>query len=493
MNWLTAFFNGFRQDRVPTGYAWDDRRWSYALYDAYYDNSVFRRITDGGQRDNINALLGNAAAADLAGLYNPVPRVVDLYGHVFSGAFGTDIRAETTNQPLQDAINQIWRWSNLTIERQEITQLAPLHGLVGLRIGVRNDPDPAQRRIWIKPEHPRVILDVQRDERGNLDEVLLEYDLELGTGEDKEVLVIREKQTKDRIQTWRNEKGQLTPYDLTTNTPHGPYSDYPNELGVVSYVLLHHSTRNRPWSLNAFYKAVDPINALNALLSHIDVQIHRHVNARWLVAAAGKPPEEFDLSGMKVIYVNTGLTGGAPVMQAMVANLSLADAIARATQQLGLIEDMLPELKATGGRFLSGQSGETIKELRQPAEDMLALARTNHEDALVRATQIAVSWGVLLDLWDVGTGQGSRTAADAAYRQGAEDFTFNKRPLLPDSPLLLRQIAKAEQELGVSQETTLAAIGHDPAQERRRRQAEQPTTPAPMIPTAAPSDSPAAD
>ena len=37
----------------------------------------------------------------------------------------------------------------------------------------------------------------------------------------------------------------------------------------------------------------------------------------------------------------------------------------------------------------------------------------------------------MLGLADLGTGQGTQEAADRAFRAGLEDFTFNRRPLLP--------------------------------------------------------------
>ena len=59
------------------------------------------------------------------------------------------------------------------------------------------------------------------------------------------------------------------------------------------------------------------------------------------------------------------------------------------------------------------------------------LARTNYEDALVRAQSIAVSWGILMGLWDVGTGTGAESA-QCAYDEGYEAHRFNDRPIFDD-------------------------------------------------------------
>lgn len=433
-NWLQAVGRLLRQDQDYTSYAWQDRQYAYLLWDAYYANLVYETLSNGGQRENINSALGNAAAADLGGLYNPVASVVDLYLHVFDGAFGDEIRVEplgVATTALIDAIEQLWKWSNLTIEKQPLCRFAATHGTVGLRIVARNDADPARRRVWIKPEHPRTIRDVELDERGNVEAIQLEYDLTIGLAEDAQTICIREELDKVEFRTYRMVGGNPVPFDLTTMEANGPNARYENALGVVPYVLLRHEYNGEMFGRNAWYKARSPIDRLNALLSHIDVQIHRHVKAKWFIAASGSAPASIDLDDLSVAYVDTRNTTSTPLVQPLVAPLDLSGAIAEAKLQMDVTEDMLPELKATQGKFLSGQSGETIAELRKPAEERIALARANYEDALLRGQQIAVSWGILLGLWDVGTGMGTREAADAAFQGGYEDHRFNTRPMLP--------------------------------------------------------------
>lgn len=443
-SWIAAIGRMLRAGPEQTAWAWSDRQSAYNLYDAYYGNHVYLPQSEGGQRENVNATLGNASAADLAGIYNPVAAVVDLYLQVFGGTFkgpnddpatdtDDDIRAIGAAETVA-ALDRIYRWSNLTIEKQPLCRYAATDGLCGLRIVARDDPDPARRRVYIKPEHPRAIRDVAVDDRGNVTAIELEYDLTRGIGEAAETITVREVMTKAEIATYRVNNGILQPLDLAAwqaGENSGPNAAYPNALGVVPYVLLRHEYDGGIWGRNAFYRARVPIDRLNALLTHIAIQIHDHVRVTWMVAASGEAPVEFDFSGRKVLYVDTTRSGGTPpAIEALVAKLDLTGARQEAELQLSIIEDMLPELKATQGRYLSGQSGETIAQLRAPARDRLRLARSNYEDALIRASQIALSWGVLLDLWDLGAGSGTREAADRSYQSGAEDFTFNDRPIL---------------------------------------------------------------
>ncbi len=419
-NWISAIGRMVRQGPSPYVWAWTDRQQQYKLYEGYLDNSIYESIASGGQRENLNAVLGNASAADLAGFFNPVSAVVGLYNHILGGSFGLDITAVTGNDAIIEPLEHIWQWSNLNIEKQLICKWAANLGCVGLRVVAEDDLDPAKRRVYLKPEHPRIIKDVQLDRRGNVEAIQLEYTEQAGLGEQAVEVEFREELTKEHFKKWKISNGSVLSVEY----------DDPNPLGVVPYVLLRHEHDGTAWGRNAWYRARPGMDRLNALASHIDVEIHRHVRATWLIAAAGAPPAEFTFNDMKVLYVDMRNSSVAPSAKAMVADLNIADAISQAKVTQGWIEDQLPELKATQGAFLSGQSGETIAELRKPAEDRLALARGNYEDAILRSQKIALSYGILLELWDLGTGMGTREAADAAYQQGLEDHTFNDRPLL---------------------------------------------------------------
>lgn len=450
MNWLQAVGRLFRRDLPVTGTVLQDRLSSYFLYDGYYHNTVFNTIGNGGQRDFINQSLGNAAAADVGGLYNPVARCVDLYQHVFGGDFGGSITAKTDNDALLDPLSRIWRWSNINVNKQVLQQLAPTHGNAGIRIVARNAADLADRRVYLKFEHPSVIRDVEQDDRGNLTSVLLQYDRTEGLDDAQKVTTIRELQTKDRFTFWT----------VTAGSVLEPMASYQNDLGVVPYVLLAHAPSGDIWGRNAFYRAMDPINRLNTLVTHIQVQIHRHVRAKLAVAAAGDAPTSFDLDDLSIAYFNTRNSPTPPSFQWLVAPLNLADAIDQSQKLLEQIEDELPELKATAGKFLANQSGETVAQLRKPAEDRLSLARTNYEDALLRAQQIALSLGILYDLWDLGTGTGTKDAADRAYRAGNEDHVFNDRELLPLTALERVTLQVQKQAVGVTKRQSLAELGY---------------------------------
>lgn len=461
-HYLDLLGSALRQMPGSSTTAWIERRVAYDRYTAYYENRIYDRTADGGQRDAINRALGNAEAVDLDGLYNPIASVVDLYQHVLGGAFAEgpeDQDASTIRivpgrtaqaAALQAAITQIWHWSNMTMERQPLCRLAANLGTCGLRVVA----SPSRQRVYLKVEHPGIIQDVELDDRGNVRGIVLEWDEVIGLGADQEPITIREELTKAQFATYRLHAGQAIPYDRQTRQDRGPGAVQPNDLGLVPYVLVQHGYTGEPFGHNAYHRVLPALDRLNALLSHIDIQIHQHVRVNWFVAAPGAGPQEFDLSGQKVIYLNTSIGGGTPVIRPLLADLNLGEATAQARMQLNLIENMLPELKAVSGTFLSGISGQTVSELRKPAEDALLLARTNYEHALVRAQQIALSYGILYRLWDLGSGMGTVDAADRAYQEGLEDHRFAPRPALTgtavaqetgQAPMLRQPVAPGQE------------------------------------------------
>jgi hypothetical protein len=333
-NWFSGAMRRFKQDAATqTGWVLSDRLASYRMWGAYYNANIYNTFANGGAREHVNELLGNAAAADLASLYNPVARVVDLYQHCLGGEFGVDILAMPGDRATQiDApLKQLWQWSNMNQMKQVLLRLNANNGDVGIRIPVRNDQDVRRRRVWLKPEHPSIILDYEKDERDNVISVLLQYDLITGVGDTAKTETIRELMTKDEFRLWTVVNGQLEYRD-----------SYPNDLGVVPYVIIPHVDLGEQWGVNAYYRAAPLIDRINALQTHINVQIHRHVKAKLAVASNGSAPTEIDLSDLTVAWFNTVRDSTPPTFEWLVAPLNLADAIAEVQQLQLQAEDEMP-------------------------------------------------------------------------------------------------------------------------------------------------------
>lgn len=452
MTWIRTIGSLFRREPRQSSTAFVDRVDTYRMNDAYYDNYVYDTLLNGGFRETINEQLGNPRTTILSGMFNPVSEIVDVYQNVFAGGFGDEIIAEPGDQAtaIDEPLKQIWRWSNMDQEKLLICKYAALHGTVGIRIVAESPDDPARRRIYIKAEHPRIIRDVQLDRRGNVEAILLEYDDAEGLDENKVVTTYRELLTKEEFTVW------IVEHNVPRLKDGYPI---PNELGVVPYVLLNHMPSGSDWGLNAFYRSRPLIDRINYLQAHINLQIHRHVRAKLAIAASSAPPTEIPMDDTSIAFFNTTSGGSPPVFQWLIAPLNLADAITQEGVLKVQVADKQPELKALAGEFVPDQSGETVIQLRKPAESLIKATRAIYEDALVRVDMLALSMGIVHGFWDLGTGSGTRESADRAYREGFEDHRFNTRELLPMAESERLAMQEIKQRIGYSRQRLLREQG----------------------------------
>jgi hypothetical protein len=321
-------------------------------------------------------------------------------------------------------------------------------GTCGIRITARNTGDVKTSRVYLTVEHPSRVLDLDRDSRGNLEQILLEHRRMEGNIAPKEVLktparvgeaddirrehVYLEYMSKTefwmkRDNEWwdfKNERVVLTKDEAT----------YPNKLGIVPYRLVQAENYGGNFGLPVFAGNERKVDHINALANHVNQQIHRHVTVTWFLETGGEAPKYMELGDQNLVVVQRTFGqqgGGSSTLKAMVADLDLAGSIAQLETMMGELGNSMPELKATDGEFLSHQSGGTVAQLRTPAELRLLSARANFEQALIGAQKIALSLGILYGLWDLGTGAKSLEAAERAYHEGFEEHRFNSRPIMP--------------------------------------------------------------
>jgi hypothetical protein len=462
----------------------DERRGLYEYLWNCYANQQYDRARFKGSLDYVNETLGEAAAGDLAGLFNPVERIVETnVSNIFNGAFGDEIRINpfigseenpqrrTVNPAIIAPLHQIFGWSNLTIENKTLTRYGAIFGTCGIRVVARVGRDYPndrleERRVYLQFEHPGQIIGQLTDARGNVTQSLTENQRREGdlSAQDGEANVteytVRTLATKTEFATFRKQQGgwfgggDFVPFDEISGQENGRFARYPNALGVCPYVVAHHRRIGGLWGAWAFYGQMRKIDILNALVAHINRQIFRHVNATYLISGTGPAPKEIDFSGGSYLYHRRrGDDSKGIDFQALVTNLKLDDAITHAKFLLSEIRDALPELKATDGEYLSNQSGETVAQLRLPAEQKILEARTLYEDGLIRALKIALSYGILLGLWNRELRVSpDRAGAELAFRRGQLDFQFNTRPALPVTTRERLELEQMESDVADARE-----------------------------------------
>ncbi len=445
----------------------DARRILYKIWWAYFENNIYNSTDDGGYREIINTWLGSAKSGNLAPIFNPVKRAVRAYEYVFDGRFGEDIiidpkvdNDETVNEKIIEPIKNIWKWSNINGWKNELLIRTAALGTSCMRIVYRNDGNG--KRIFLVPEHPSIIKYVERDERENITQIVLEYERVEGEfldDGDNPRMLHRYVEYMSREKFWMTRDGEWWNYIDKKPVNTKEEATIPNRLGIVPFVLVTQDKIGADFGVPCFYGHERQIDHLNALTAHINQQIRRHVTATWLIEGGGPEPKKIPMGDQFIWYVQReqGMSSQVSAKD-LVSKLPLDAAI---TQQQKILEELtnsLPEMKATDGQFLSHQSGGTVAQLRLPAEQRILNARTNIEAAFVKAQQIALSLGILYNMWELGKGQGTREAADETYRAGLEDHRFNKRPALPLTVADELEKAKAEQARAAAKSANVVGV-----------------------------------
>jgi hypothetical protein len=429
-------FAGATQDRFV--FEWDQRKSQYERNEAFLGGSIYDGQDEGGFREAVLDEVfqiqepepdSATPAIRLLPYFNPIPAVVGLYQNVLRGTFGKEIKVadtvddEPTNPALlqtgrKNPIRQIWQRSNLDTNKAAIIELAANLGCVGLRILASNDG--TERKVAIQFDHPGRILDHSTNSEGHVTEIELLYTVIAGElGAKRRDVRVHEVFSKTRI---------FQEVDGTTTV------DIPNELGVCPYVILRHGGVQKEYGRWAYKGAEKLIHIVNWLISNFGDSIYEHIWPTWFASAGGKKPDIFYVGRTKVAYTQTREGTPPPSLEALVARMDFAGAV-QFVQMIGktsLIKQ-LPELLISEIEALSGQSGETIAKLQVPSEAAIEQAKPNYEDAFIRAVKIGLSEMVRMGMVDLGSGTGTREAADRSFRSGQEEFAFVDRPALPQT------------------------------------------------------------
>lgn len=399
-------------------------------------------------------------APPIINYYNPVPAIVGCYANALGGRLGEELEVETPDgEPLQDvvsdAIGRLWKWSGLDTSLETFTTLLANQGSAGIKIVSVGGDSP---RVYLRYVHPRDIDDAIEDDRGNLTGVRLKYAglSESPLGEQPTVTEVIETLDKERFSIMVDGVEQLEG-DAGVN-----------ELGVCPFVLARHTRRHGDfYGRHAYEGSENAIHSYNWALSQLDEATARAINETVFMAGAGDKPSEVQLGRLTAMYVK--LTAGipAPELKYIVPQLAIGEVRDTIVQNIELLYTRQPELILNALKLLSGTSGETLLQVLRPVEAAVLRARRLYEDAKVRSIQIGLSAGIMLGLWNLGTGTGTREAAERAYDdgQGPEAFRFADRPALPETPqvrLINAQAAVAEQKEKFNLAAAAQKIVNDP-------------------------------
>lgn len=435
------------------------RQDDYDLRDKLLEGTAFLPVAQGGALKTVLKSLrpdtqGNETLNPIVGYYNPVPGIVGCYQNCLGGAFGKELTLADepkVSPAVKDALAKLWRWSNLDALKSDLCQLAANQGTVGIRVVFEPGATADDSRVYLQLDRPQTIADVDFDARGNVTAVLLRrtdyYSPQLGFPE--RPVEVWEEIRKDGFSLRLNRTETLDEVQQQ------------NPLGVCPYVLLRHDRRpGDVFGRHAYAGTERAILGINWLLSQPTEAAARALSETIFMSGSGPKPQRFPLGRVTVLYAQTAQGVPPPGYESITPQLEFDGVRNLIDQAAAFILERQPELALDTLKLFGNLSGEALAQALKRAEVSVLRARALYEDALIRALQIGLSYGVLYGLWNLGTGQGTPDAAERAYGDGAgvEAFAFAEREALPLTPAAKVQQANANEAENQAKANTAKAL-----------------------------------
>ncbi len=431
------------------------RRELYRTLELYRHNTIYESL---GLAAFDPDLAANAATDLVRGIYNPVAAIVNAYrNYTLAGELGLAAEgAEVTIQPaanaaagLEQAILNIWRWSNLEVEKAMIPELAANLGDALISVIGRPPTDANPGKVWLDIHHPGKLTEVKTDDRGNIvyaridetrypdkdvDRIIREMEGRLVREDAEASYEYTAIYTKTEFATFKNRKL----HDYTTGTD-GPDGRWPNPWGFVPLVLVPHVRTKDTWGMNAYADSISAINELNLDASICGQLLGMWLAPQWVVFGIGAGQTlKRDGSAWKV--------EGDGKAQALVTNVDFAGAYVHIKNMLEWLADRQPELTLARVREKGLETGAAIRAMLFDLIRLMELAQSNYDDGLKRAIFMALTIGQNID--GEGTSlPGFSEGEIGSYSQDDNpfDFRFVRPDILPVSEIERLQ-AEAEKE-----------------------------------------------
>ena len=307
-----------------------------------------------------------------------------------------------------------------------------LWGTVMGDVAMRVVDDPDRAKVYLSIVHPATITDVDLDDFGNVKgyEISeLRYDAD--ADESYTYLETADRDGNDVVfETYRD--GKPFGYNGMPEVWAEPY-------GFVPMVLVKHNDAGMAWGWSELFPALSKVREVDDLASKVSDQIRKMVDAPWLFSGVDKPKTTVRTTtteattdrpepGREEMPALYGPMGAAATP--LVAPLDLAAAAAHIEAILKEIERDFPELQADIWTASGDASGRALRVARQKVEGKVKERRTNYDDALVRAQQMAVAIGGMRG-YENFSGFGLES-----YQRGDLDHQIDpNRPVFPPDPL----------------------------------------------------------
>lgn len=445
----------------------------YELLWAAYENTAYRDIHKWAQAYRNKYGLYKY----IRNIYNPAYRLGEFWkGAIWGGLLdqeATDkgaipivVGKGVNETQMRTSIANLWKQSNWNVNKDICTLRGSVLGDTAIRI--IDDVERQEARLELV--HPATIADVTVDARGFIQAYTIEYQRMLD-GKEYTYTEKSEHGDGDDIIYTTFKDNQPFAWPGQTDSQGNEREEWSEPYGFIPLVIIQHNNVGMDWGWSESHPLRSKMNEIDDLSSKLHDHIRKMVDPVWLFnfkrpgsnpeiktgnATADRPaPGREELPAL---YIDKPEAKG----QALVADGLDIDKVANEIKNLlAEIERDYPELQEdiwdSGG---DAASGKAMKEARKKVEKKTVQRRTNYDDGLVRAHQMALAIG------GFRTYQGFDGFNLESFKAGKLDHAIAPRPVFETTQAerltekkQLYDLLTSASSAGVTPEAALADLG----------------------------------
>jgi len=456
--------------------SWEARAFRYLHAQHYYWNTAYSDL----QRYAQSQKTARGLYQHIRPIYNPVFRLVEGYvANVWGGSLNYDTLTEGAipltglDEPLTDAVRQLWRWSNWGQAKNRAVRFGTNKGDAVLKLVT----DVQRGTVRIEVVDPVIVQGVTFDAVGNVKAALIGYDK---VGDDGKRYTYQEKITGGDggyFQTLRD--GEL--YAYPENMVNGaPVAEWANPYGFVPLVVIQHRDVGCQWGGSAYAPVLPKVDEVNDQASKTNDFIRVALNPVYYAPGVQGPGQlefrEADTGADDNDPVNRGVAVNViygpegSQMTPLVPQADLAAALDGVSRMLAELEKDLPELALPSIRDAGQLTAPGVRAGFSDAVARYAEARGQYDDGLIRAHMMGISIGAYHGF------SGFEPFSVDSYAAGNLEHYVEERPVINDDLSLLERITALTnsgapeyliwQLCGLSEEEAAAAWAEKQAMDR---------------------------
>jgi hypothetical protein len=401
---------------------WDARKEELSRRRNYYDGSIYKKM-----KKQLGWMWPRLYKG-IKPLYLPLARAVDVDAGIVPGDW--KLPDGETEQPFnrawQEAINQVFDWSDWHRDGVLYIHFGAQYGVSGLKVSDLRDI----RRVQVKPVKPVNFLLI---EAGDYDDTpAMAIYIETSADSAGKAYEYAEVITAESIRTFKD--GEPFGFD-------GREPEYRNELSFVPFVQVEHIKTGETWGEATYQKAIPMLDEVNQLASYLADIIAKHNEPQWIVA--GAEASDLTKSGDNVWFLPSGADA-----KPLVAQVDIPGILEFIREIRDQVHGSLPELAFDELRKKDQIATATLELQLMELVLKIKRSRPNYDHGLADALRMAGLAGATMGLSEL------RPLID-------ESLAFDReRPVLPMDPMTVMQIEM--QQLSLEQMKAINSVEPGP-------------------------------